>query len=42
MHAFNLGARGYFQKPADFRQYLDIFQRVFRIAGDGASGGGGS
>lgn len=31
-HAFNLGARGYFQKPADFRQYLDIFQRVFRIA----------
>ena len=31
-HAFNLGARGYFQKPADFRNYLDIFQRVFRIA----------
>ena len=31
-HAFNLGARGYFQKPADFRNYLDILQRVFRIA----------
>jgi CheY-like chemotaxis protein len=31
-HAFNLGARGYFQKPTDFRQYLDIFQRVFHIA----------
>ena len=37
-HAFNLGARGYFQKPSDFRQYLDIFQRVFRIA-EGAAGG---
>lgn len=39
-HAFNMGARGYFQKPADFRQYLDIFQRVFRIAegGEGANG----
>lgn len=32
-HAFNLGARGYFQKPADFRDYLKIFRRVFRIAG---------
>ena len=31
-HAFNLGARGYFQKRTDFRQYLDIFQRVFHIA----------
>jgi len=31
-HAFNLGARGYFQKPADFSRYLDIFQRVFNIA----------
>lgn len=31
-HAFNLGARGYFQKPADFTRYLDIFQRVFNIA----------
>ncbi len=31
-HAFNLGARGYFQKPADFRRYLEIFRRVFRIA----------
>ena len=37
-HAFNLGARGYFQKPADFRQYLDIFQRVFRIAEAPAGG----
>lgn len=32
-HAFNLGARGYFQKPADFRRYLEIFKRVFRVAG---------
>jgi two-component system response regulator len=39
-HAFNLGARGYFQKPADFRNYLDIFQRVFRIA-DSSGGGNG-
>lgn len=37
-HAFNLGAKGYFQKPADFREYLDIFQRVFRIA-EGPAGG---
>jgi len=32
-HAFNLGARGYFQKPADFTRYLEVFQRVFRVAG---------
>ncbi len=31
-HAFNLGAKGYFQKPADIRRYLEIFQKVFRIA----------
>jgi len=31
-HAFNLGARGYFQKPADFREYLDIFRKIFQIA----------
>ena len=31
-HAFNLGARGYFQKPADFRRYLEIFEKVFRLA----------
>lgn len=39
-HAFNLGARGYFQKPADFREYLDIFKRVFRIAEQTRKGGG--
>jgi two-component system response regulator len=39
-HAFNLGARGYFQKPADFRDYLDIFQRVFRLAGSSAGRAG--
>jgi two-component system response regulator len=33
-HAFNLGARGYFQKPADFRQYQQIFERVFHLAAD--------
>lgn len=31
-HAFNLGARGYFQKPTDFTQYVGIFERVFRLA----------
>lgn len=38
-HAFNLGARGYFQKPADFRRYLEIFQRVFHIAEEPKNGG---
>jgi len=38
-HAFNLGARGYFQKPTDFRQYLEIFERVFRIANTPPQGG---
>jgi len=37
-HAFNLGARGYFQKPADFRQYLEIFQRVFNLAAGSKTG----
>lgn len=37
-HAFYLGARGYFQKPTDFRQYLEIFQRVFRIADEPVGG----
>jgi CheY-like chemotaxis protein len=31
-HAFNLGARGYFQKPTDFRRYLEVFARTFHIA----------
>lgn len=39
-HAFNLGARGYFQKPTDFRDYMGIFGRVFRIAGAGQEGNG--
>ncbi len=46
-HAFNLGAKGYFQKPSDFRQYLGIFKRVFHIAAEaeqpevsGPTGGG--
>ena len=30
-HAFNLGARGYFQKPSDFRDYQDILQRVLAL-----------
>jgi DNA-binding response OmpR family regulator len=30
-HAFNLGARGYFQKPADPRRYVEIFQRALRV-----------
>jgi CheY-like chemotaxis protein len=38
-HAFNLGARGYFQKPSDFRNYLEIFQRVFHIAEKAGEGG---
>jgi CheY-like chemotaxis protein len=38
-HAFNLGARGYFQKPADFRRYLEIFERVFHMASGSVEGG---
>lgn len=38
-HAFNLGARGYFQKPADFRRYLEIFERVFKLAEKSHPGG---
>lgn len=37
-HAFNLGARGYFQKPADFRRYVEIFGRVFKMAEESHSG----
>lgn len=32
-HARALGARGYFQKPADPREYVTIFQQVFHSAG---------
>lgn len=39
-HAFNLGARGYFQKPADFRRYVEIFGRVFKLAEESHSGDG--
>jgi DNA-binding response OmpR family regulator len=40
-HAFNLGARGYFQKPADFRDYASILGRMFELAaGAGRRGGG--
>ena len=42
-HAFNLGARGYFQKPADFREYMDILEKIFQTVasseGEGGSGG---
>ncbi len=31
-YAFFLGAKGYFQKPADFREYLTIFQRAMELA----------
>lgn len=37
-HAFNLGARGYFRKPTDFRRYQDILQRVLRLAPPGEGG----
>jgi CheY-like chemotaxis protein len=30
-HAFNLGARGYFQKPADPREYVEVVQRALQI-----------
>lgn len=30
-HAFNLGVRGFFQKPADFRQYQDMLGRVLAL-----------
>ena len=36
-HAFNLGARGYFQKPADFRRYLEILGNVFHLAAGAGS-----
>jgi len=32
-HALALGARGYFQKPQDPREYMAIFQKVFYGAG---------
>jgi CheY-like chemotaxis protein len=32
-HALALGAKGYFQKPKDPREYVSIFQKVFRGAG---------
>jgi len=35
-HAFNLGARGYFQKPADPRLYVEIFQRALRLVENGS------
>jgi len=41
-HAFNLGARGYFQKPTDFQRYLEIFQRVFEVTTDAGRGGASS
>lgn len=40
-HAFNLGARGYFQKPADFRVYADILERIFQLAAKAREGSGG-
>lgn len=33
-HAFNLGARGYFQKPADFREYGPILEKVMSVLPD--------
>lgn len=39
-HAFNLGARGYFQKPTDFQNYLDIFERVFALPAPPTEEGG--
>lgn len=35
-HAFNLGARGYFQKPADPATYVEIFQRALHVVEDGS------
>ncbi len=34
-HAFHLGAKGYFQKPADFRAYIAIFERALSLAAPG-------
>lgn len=39
-HAFFLGARGYYQKPADFRQYVELFQRAFRSDPPSSAGTG--
>ena len=30
-HAFNLGVRGFFQKPTDFRDYQGILERVLAV-----------
>lgn len=37
-HAFHLGAKGYFQKPADFRAYVTIFERALALAAPGGAG----
>ncbi len=37
-HAFNLGARGYYQKPADFTDYVEILERIMRKASRGTNG----
>lgn len=39
-HAFNLGARGYFQKPTDFRRYVEILERILDSAGGRGDKGG--
>jgi CheY-like chemotaxis protein len=31
-HAFNLGVKGFFQKPADFRDYQEILGRVLALS----------
>lgn len=41
-HAFNLGARGYFQKPADFRQYVGILEKIFQTMSADTRGEGGA
>lgn len=41
-HAFFLGAKGYYQKPADFRRYVDLFERAFRIHRPGGSSSAGA
>ena len=37
-HAFSLGVKGYFQKPTDFGEYVEIFRRLF-VAAPSDNGG---
>ena len=41
-HAFNLGARGFFQKPTNFTDYQGILERVMRLGPRSEEGANGA